>query len=142
MGKEKLLRDYLLSVKNSPFEWGKHDCLIFTNDAFRSMYGEGYADDWLGRYMSENKPLLPSQLKKEFGYNTFDEAISKRLREINYVPPKGSLVATRKVNRWAIGYGLGISLGLKCAFLAEFGIVYVPVEEVDKAWVRVDENSI
>lgn len=142
MGSQKQLNNYLREVKDKPFCWGEHDCFTFTNGAFRAMYGEGYAEDWMGRYAKSNRPLLPSQLRKEFGYETFDQAIADRLQEINYVPPKGALVATKKVNRWAIGYGLGISLGLKCAFLSEFGVVYIPVEEIDKAWVRIDENSI
>lgn len=135
MGPEKRLNNYLREVKSKPFRWGEHDCFIFSNTAFQHYHGFGYADDWLGRYMNGNDPMLPSKLRQEFKADTFDDAINNILTPINYVPPKGSLVATKRAERWLIGYALGISVGMKAAFLSRSGLVYLPLDEVDKAWV-------
>lgn len=98
------------------------------------MYGYGWADDWLGRYMIDGKPMTRSQLQEEFGYKDFYDAVDDRLRVVKGVPPKGSLVATKRAKRWAIGSALGISVGLKGAFLSSQGVIYLPVEEFDRAW--------
>lgn len=135
MGPSKRLNNYLREVKDRPFCWGKHDCFVFSNSAFRAYHGQGYADDWEGRYLKNGELFLPSKLKSEFGFDSFDEAISERLVEINYIPPKGSLVATKKADRWHIGYALGISVGIKAAFLSRQGVVYLPFDDVVKAWI-------
>jgi hypothetical protein len=127
---------YLKSVQNKPFKWGEHDCLIFTNQAFREMCGEGWAEDWLGRYMRDGFPLKRKELQDEFGYRTFTEAVDKRLQRIEGVPPRGSLVTTKKARRWVIGSAMGISVGLKAAFVSKHGLVYHPIETIDKAWIR------
>jgi hypothetical protein len=130
------LPDYLKSVKDTPFKWGTHDCLIFTNRAWVEMYGYGWADDWLGRYMVDGQPMKRNQLQEEFGYKTFTKAVDDRLQRVEGVPPRGALVTTKRAERWAIGSALGISVGLKGAFLSSQGIVYLPIEEFDKAWIE------
>jgi hypothetical protein len=135
MGPIIKLNEYIRSVRKKPFEWGKHDCLTFSNDAFRAFHGFGYADDWLGRYIKDGKPLLPSQMRVEFGAIDFDEAVEVKLEPISYVPPRGALVATKKIDGWYIGYGLGISMGSKAAFISKWGVVYSSLDDVVKAWV-------
>ena len=131
------LPEYLKSVKDSPFKWGVFDCLTFTNGAWQEMYGYGWADDWLGRYMTDGQPMRRSQLQEEFGYQTFTKAVDDRLKRVEGVPPRGALVTTRKAKRWAIGNALGISVGLKAAFVSSEGLIYHPIETIDKAWVEV-----
>jgi hypothetical protein len=135
MGSQKQLNDYLREVKDKPFRWGEHDCLIFSNAAFKEYHGFGYADDWLGRYMKDGEPMLPSRLRVEYGAVDFDEAIEQKLQPISYTPPRGALVATKKAERWYIGYALGICVGIKAAFLSARGVLYLPLEDVTKAWV-------
>jgi len=137
MGPQKRLNDYLKEVADKPFKWGEHDCLTFTNEAWRRMYGRGWADDWLGRYMRPNgSPMRRQELQSEYGYWDFGRAVNDRLRPIDHVPPRGALVATKKAQRWAIGHALGICNGIKCAFLSGGGVVYLPVDDIDKAWIE------
>lgn len=130
------LADYLKSVRETPFQWGEHDCLIFTNNAWKAMYGHGLADDWLGRYMDGTRLLSRKELQEEYGYKSFVAAVDARLTRVNHVPPRGALVTTRKARRWAIGNALGISVGIKAAFIGSEGVVYHPIETIDKAWVE------
>jgi hypothetical protein len=135
MGSQKSLIEYLREVKDKPFRWGEHDCLIFSNAAFKAYHGFGYADDWLGRYMKDGEPMLPSRLRVEFGAIDFDEAIEEKLKPISHVPPKGALCATKREERWYIGYALGVCIGTKAAFLSQRGVIYFPLDDVTKAWV-------
>lgn len=76
------------------------------------------------------------QLQQEFGFQTFTRAVDSRLRRVSGIPPRGSLITTKRARRWAIGSALGISLGLKGAFLGKDGIIHLPIEQFDKAWVN------
>lgn len=130
------LPDYLKSVKDCHFEWGVFDCLSFTNNAWHEMYGYGWADDWLGRYMIDGQPMKRNQLQEEFGYKSFTKAVDDRLQRVEGIPPRGALVATKRAKRWAIGNALGISVGLKAAFVSSEGLIYHPIETIDKAWIE------
>jgi hypothetical protein len=135
MGSNQGLNSYLREVRSEPFRWGHHDCLTFSNGAFKAFHGFGYADDWLGEYLSGRDPLIPSRMREKFGAQTFDEAIERRLRPVDHIPPRGALLATKRAERWLIGYALGICLGTKAAFLSRAGVIYLPLDDVAKAWV-------
>jgi len=136
MGQRESLNDYLKSVKDKSFEWGKHDCLTFTNNAFRAMYGEGWADDWLGRYMEGSRIFRRDELRKEFGFSTFTCAVDNKLSRINHIPPLGALVTTQKAQRWVIGVAMGICTGTKAVFLSKEGMLYLPLDYIHQAWVK------
>ena len=135
MGPSQRINEYIRSVRREPFRWGQHDCLIFSNTAFKIYHGFGYADDWIGEYMDGNDPMLPSKMRSKFGAGSFYEAIEQRLDPIRYIPPRGALVATKRIERWLIGYALGICVGTKAAFLSRAGVVYSPLDDIDKAWM-------
>jgi hypothetical protein len=135
MGPEKRLNAYLRQVRSKPFRWGEHDCLIFSNAAFTAYHGAGYADDLVGGYMADGEPALPSRLRDRFNAESFDEVVERKLRRVDYVPPRGALVATKRAERWLIGYALGICVGTKAAFLSRGGVIYVSLDDIDKSWV-------
>jgi hypothetical protein len=136
MGQRESLNDYLKSVKDKSFEWGKHDCLTFTNNAFKAMYGEGWADDWLGRYMEGSRIFCRDELRKEFGFSTFTCAVDNKLSRINHIPPLGALITTKKSQRWVIGVAMGICTGTKAVFLSNKGMLYLPLDYIHQAWVK------
>ena len=135
MGQRESLNAYLLSVKAKSFEWGAHDCLTFTNDAFRAMHGVGWADDWLDRYMVDGRVMGPKQLKQAFMFSNFTSAVDSRLQRIEHVPPLGSLVTTKKARKWVTGVAMGISTGSKAVFLDKVGLVYLPLDCIDQGWI-------
>ena len=137
MGQREQLNAYLKRVRHTPFKWGVHDCLTFTNNAFHVMYGEGWADDWLGRYMVDGKTLRRRELILEFGYSDVSKAIDDRLKRIDYVPPLGALITTKQAQRWITGVAFGISAGSKGVFLSKEGVLYLPLDAIDQAWIRV-----
>tara|TARA_R110000803_G_scaffold72752_2_gene136455 strand:- start:1178 stop:1561 length:384 start_codon:yes stop_codon:yes gene_type:complete len=77
------LHIYLHEIADTPFKWGRHDCFLFTNTAFKKMYGEGWADDWAHRYLGGNRlPFKRSILQSEYGFETFEEAVDSKLTEL------------------------------------------------------------
>jgi hypothetical protein len=136
MGPRERLSAYLKAVSATPFAWGSHDCLTFTNDAYKAMYGDGWADDWLGRYMDGSRVLRRKELKLEFGYSDFSKAVDDKLKRIDHVPPLGALVTTTKARKWVTGVAMGICAGGKCAFLDKVGVIYLPMDDIDSAWVK------
>tara|TARA_R110002153_G_scaffold7407_3_gene33351 strand:- start:1503 stop:1679 length:177 start_codon:yes stop_codon:yes gene_type:complete len=50
-------------------------------------------------------------------------------------PVFGSLVTTKKNQRWVTGVALGISLGSRSVFLSKEGLIRLNVEDVESAWV-------
>jgi hypothetical protein len=135
MGPRQSLNQYINAVRNKPFEWGKNDCLTFTNGAFHAMYGKGWADDWLDRYLADNTPIRRNELIKEFGFRSFSEAVDQRLNRIDHIPPLGALVTTKHAEKWIIGVAMGISTGTRAVFLSKKGVIHFPMEYVHEAWV-------
>jgi len=135
MGSLGRLNQYLKDAKDTPFAWGKHDCFTFTNGAFREMHGKGWGDDLADKYMGDfNMPFKRDKLREVFGYRTFEAAVDDRLVRLGRFPPRGSLVTTKHSQRWSIGVAMGISVGSSAAFLSKEGVMYLPIELIDKAW--------
>ena len=135
MGSNERLTSYIKAVSDTPFVWGEHDCLTFTNGAYRAMYGSGWADDWLGRYMIDGRPMRRRELISEFGWSNMDAAIdTKLMRALS--PPRGALVTTKHAQRWVTGVALGICVGTRGVFLGKEGVIYMPLEHIEKAWIK------
>lgn len=135
MGPERSLAAYLRHCDALSFEWGVHDCLTFTNGAFAAMYGRGWADDWLGRYMINGRPMRRDELRKEFGWATIEAAIDTKLSRSGKYPPRGALVTTKHAQRWVTGVALGICTGNRGTFLSKEGLIYLPIDLIENAWV-------
>ena len=130
------LNEYIRKMRDVPFQWHVNDCFTFTNNAFRAMYGEGWADDWVGKYTQNGLYLKRDELRKVFEAKTLPEAIDRKMQRIDYIPPKGALVTTDKVRRWVIGEAMGIAIGTKAIFLGEKGVVSTQIDFITNAWVK------
>lgn len=130
------LNEYLDSKRNTEFVWGSNDCLTFSNGAFHAMYGEGWCDDWLGRYMRGKEHISNEELRGEFGFDTLEDGVSSKLTKIDYIAPRGALVTARLSRRFLLGQAFGISTGTKAVFLMHRGLMYYPIEKVSNAWIK------
>lgn len=134
MGPKVKLNQYIEQVSQRPFEWGVHDCLIFSNEAFKAYWGRGYCDDWLSEYMTDNRVMRASELRKHFGFSSISAALNARLKAC--VPTKyGALVTTEKSQRWVTGVALGVSVGSRCLFLSKQGMIAINSVDTNGAWV-------
>lgn len=135
MGKKCRLNNYLSEVVDIPFQWGVHDCFTFTNGAWQAMYGHGWADDWVGKYMTtEGYPMRRTQMRKTFKFSTFEQGLRSKLKPSDR-PTFGSLVTTKRCQRWVICSAMGISLGSRCVFLSKDGLIKLNIEDVESSWV-------
>lgn len=133
----KALYKYLDEVKDRPFATHAHDCFMFTNEAWRAMYGYGWADDWSKRYIKNTGLYMKvKELQEEFGFKTLEEAVDSKLTRVNHIPPRGALVTSDLVETKIIGKAFGISIGNKAAFLSKSGVVYIPINLITDAWVQ------
>jgi hypothetical protein len=131
------LNTYISEVRDTPLQLHQFDCFMFTNTAFQRMHGEGWADDWSGKYISDTGLYkTKSQLIKTFGYNSLESAIDAKLTRIAHVPPRGSLVTALAPPRWSIDRALGISIGTKAAFLGKSRLIFLPIQKIENAWVK------
>lgn len=134
MGPHDQLIEYIKGQRNKRFEIGKHDCLTFTNGAWRSMHGRGYADDVIGEYADLGPKQFNLFMTNKFGSPCLLNAISQRLSPAGRYPKKGSLVAMKTERPYFSGYALGISLGVTSVFIGETDVVYMPTDQVEGAW--------
>lgn len=134
MGQENQLIDYIKQQRDKRFAIGQHDCLTFTNGAWRSMHGHGYADDVIGEYADLGPKQFNLFMVNKFGSPSLLDAISSRLSPAGKYPKKGSLVAMKTDRPYFSGYALGISLGVTSVFIGEADVVYMPTDQVEGAW--------
>ena len=134
------LNNYLESCRAIPFEWGVHDCLTFSNAAFKAYHGTEWASDWLGRYMVNDRPMKKKEMISEFGFDDFIKALDQRntLKRISGFPKRGCLVVTTDIRRFITGYALGISNGDRAVFVGKDGILFQPMASVKFAWIKHD----
>ena len=136
MNDYRALNEYIDEVRNDAFMWHVHDCFQFTNEAFRRMYGQGWADDWTGKYISGGLYMRKPELIKTFGFNSLEEALDCKLKRIEGVAPRGALVTAPGLNIWDINKALGISLGNKAAFLGKDKLSFLRIARIENAWIK------
>lgn len=86
MGKQLALSNYLASVRDKPFQWGEHDCVLHCVNAIQAMTGVDYGTEWRGTYstragaeeiISRDLENLDMAFTAEFGlpfYNIYKAA--------------------------------------------------------------------
>lgn len=130
------LNEYINKMRDVSFQWHTNDCFMFTNNAYKAMYGEGWADDWVGKYTKGGMYLKRDDLRKVFKSNTLQDAIDGKLTRVDHIPPKGALVTCDRARRWVIGEALGIAIGTKAIFLGEKGLVSQQIDFITGAWIK------
>lgn len=134
MGPKERLNQYLDKVSSEPFVWGKHDCLVFSNNAFKEYWGFGYAEDWLGKYMLSDRVMRADEMRKFFRFSTLESALDSKLTRCS-ATKYGSLVTTLKNQRWVTKVALGISVGSRCLFLSKQGMITLNATDTNGAWI-------
>lgn len=130
------LNEYIRKMRDVPFQWHTNDCFMFTNNAYHAMYGEGWADDWVGKYTKDGMYLKRDELRKVFQADTLCEAIDRKMTRIDYIPPRGALVTCDRARRWVIGEALGIAIGTKAIFLSDKGVISQQIDFIKSAWIK------
>ena len=131
------LADYIESVRNRPFEWGKFDCLIFANEAVRVQTGKGFANDWMGRYDSPQSCYKHALgLLKANRWDNIVEAIDTRLTRLDsLMPHRGNIIGRQREDMSVTWISLGVAVSDQVAFLGHNGIEFSAPQEEDIFWL-------
>jgi hypothetical protein len=135
MGPQDRLISYVKAQRGKPFAIGSHDCLTFTNGAWNAMHGRGYADQIIGKYTDLGQKALAKLIRDNFGTPDMIAALDAGLTRVNGFPPKGALVVRKADRQYFTGYAFGIAMGVTAVFLGERDVVYMPISQIEGAWV-------
>lgn len=123
-GWEALLAEHVEQA-SKPFEWGRHDCVLWTADWVRKITGDDHAADFRGLYSSEAEA---SRLLNRLGLENPEAAADAHLEAIN---PKRARRGDLLLHP---GGMLGICYGRVGVFITESGMTTVATLCCPKAW--------
>jgi len=135
---ENDLEEYIEEVRNKPFDWGLHDCVVFANQIIKVQLGKGFFDEHLPEYKTALKANRTYRtMLLEMKVANIKEAIDTKLtRFVGLIPPKGSIVC--KVEKQRIDYGIGHNLGVaidnRAGFLGYKGLQFQKITSGDVFW--------
>jgi hypothetical protein len=136
VGPHDRLLTYFRLQRGRRFKLGQHDCLTFTNGAWRVIYGRGFADTIEGLYGSLSASETADLIRRHTGARNMIEALDGVLTRCDGHPPRGALIATDQIRRSIVPYALGIAFGTKAVFLGAKDVVYLPIERIRGAWIE------
>lgn len=119
---ESKLTDFIAKCSNIPFEWGTHDCATFARKCVELITNQKLD---IPTWSSKKEALLLLSEKSLEEY--VDEVLTQV--DVNYVQ-RGDVVATNTDE----GMALGIYVSPTGAFASKNGILYIPREQIVKAW--------
>lgn len=111
-----------------PFKWGENDCCLFAADCLIEIYGIDFAEEFRGYKTAAG---AYKRLAKAGGLyavldSKFGPAINPKLAK------RGAVVSFYVGKELA----LGVHIGDKIAAVSEKGLIFLPMEVVDKAWQK------
>jgi hypothetical protein len=131
------LADYVESVREKSFEWGKFDCLIFANGAVRAQTGKGFCNDWMGDYTDAQSCYKHAlRLLKANRWDNIVEAIDTRLTRLqSLMPHRGNIIGRQQEHMSVTGISLGVAVSDQIAFVGNNGIEFSAPQEDDIFWL-------
>tara|TARA_A100001388_G_scaffold226638_1_gene177850 strand:+ start:1254 stop:1688 length:435 start_codon:yes stop_codon:yes gene_type:complete len=135
---EKDLEIYIEEIRNKPFDWGIHDCVVFANQAIKVQTGKGFFDEFLPDYDTAIKANRTYRtMLVEMKVATIKDAIDTKLtRFIGMIPPKGSIVCAVERQRieYGIGHKLGVAIDHRAGYLGWNGLQFEKIKSGDVFW--------
>jgi hypothetical protein len=123
------LNAWLDSVREKPFSWGAHDCVMGAADAVKMMTDEDPAKAYRGRYVTRTEAARV--LVEHGGLEAMvTAALGAPLSNPKFAQ-RGDLVL---VDSGAEGPAIAVVILDKAAAPGPEGVVFVPMEAWQKAW--------
>lgn len=121
---EQRLSDYLLSKRQEPFQYGKHDCAHFVAGAVEAITGENPMSEVTKDYKTEIGSL---RVLKELGFDNVEQFTDSKFKSI--------LIGFAQTGDIVLHDGsLGIAISSKAVFASEIGYTFVDRSEWSNAW--------
>jgi hypothetical protein len=123
---EARLHDYLESVADAPFEYGRNDCALFVAGAVNAMTGHDFGAPFRGRYKSAAGAVRALRL---YGAGNLPSTLSAAL---------GFPVHPSRAGRGDIvtdGVSAGVCMGGVAKFVSDIGMTDLPRSAWQQVWV-------
>lgn len=131
------LMRYIESKLHEPFDWGKHDCLTFISGAIEVQTGENPLKKEILKYKDAKSGISAYNRYRKAGksYKTTLDSVLSRFEGV--IPPRGSIVAHGGIEGLGevFGAALGVMISNRAAYVGESGLVFLPFEKTQKAWL-------
>ncbi|MCD1591815.1 hypothetical protein K7H13_13760 [Qipengyuania citrea] len=130
---------YLDRVRDEPFGWGEHDCVLFCNGAVKAITGKDFVSKYAGQYTDKREAAL---LLREIKAGTLKSAVTKKLGKPVHVAQagKGDIVLRNKAIGVCVGrftYFVGeqtVDFNYEGFPITKDGLVTWPTLDCDCAW--------
>ncbi|HEY1723953.1 MAG TPA: hypothetical protein VGF89_00915 [Steroidobacteraceae bacterium] len=117
-------------ARSLPFAYGTHDCCLFAADVVLAVTGEDHAAQLRGTYTSEQD--AQALLEQLGGLEAF---VRSKLGEPIHVAMAGrGDIMLADAPPPATLSGLGVCIGLRCAFADTRGLAFIPRQRCRLAW--------
>ena len=137
MNTQHKLQNYLDSLSNTPLEPGVHDCIVFTNQCWRLLYGKGWADDVIGQYGAKGRYYAASFLQRKYAVSNIEQFVDRRLQRcLPGIFVEGALALFPEKDALQTGVGFGIVLGRYTVCLNAVGVAYASTRTMKAMWVN------
>ncbi len=120
---------WLESVRERPFEWGAHDCVLAAADAVQMMTGEDPAKAYRGLYSSKREAVVI--LAEHGGLAAMVTAALGPQLQFVKMAQRGDLVL---VDTPGEGPAISVVLGAEAAGPGKNGAVFTPMAGWKTAW--------
>ncbi len=128
------LAEYVEQARYVPFEWGKHDCITFANNALKCQTGHGFADGHLTGYktaLGASKKYIGWLRKSK--YHSLTDALDDILSRVRLkFPPRGAVVAMPIEGILPLSFGVVVSQ--YCVFVGEEGLIFMRPQDDFMFW--------
>ena len=123
--------------RNTPFQWGAHDCTMFAFDALHAVYGVDLGTPYRGRYST------PAGAMRVLKRAKAENPAALMTRHLDAPKPivfarKGDIVASDALDAFGGNHGfgpvLGVCYGAVSFFVGEHELMAVPTNELEVCW--------
>jgi len=129
-GWETRLIACLHSLSRVPFEWGRHDCFIFTGLCIKAMTGDNYIDGMIGKYHDAESSLIYA---RSIGVRNHIHFMARKFKArpspLNAM--RGDVVVMPGLQG---DFSLGICQGSRAYTVGENGLYMVCASQIKKAF--------
>ena len=134
---EQEFHSFLLANAKNPFKWGVHDCCLFAADAIKSFTGTDIADDFRGKYDSEESAF--ELVKTITGGTTVADAAAYCAQKHGLTEHTFPLLAKRGdlvvvANGDTLICGVVHLNGRHVVTVNEGGLVRLPITKITRSW--------